>query len=171
MKKEVILSKEEIDLFKSNKELISSELLELLRNKGNEGKRIALEILDTEKNDRRYYMDASGFPISFDGNKAIKKPGTLMNLSSIHMEEIKKCSDDFNYFRMNYIQIKTQKGVDFPEIRDYQQRLITAMLEDKNEEVVGLIGRQCIHGDSILDLEDISISIKQLFDDPSLGLL
>lgn len=161
-----MLKKEEIEFFKNNKHEITSEILQLLRSKGNKGKHQALEILETEKNDRRYYIDSDGQPISFDGNKALKKPGTLMNLSPIHLEEIERCADDFNHFRENYIQIKTPKGIDFPEIRDYQQRLISAMLEDKNEEVVGLIGRQCIAGNTTLDLQDMNITIKELFEYP-----
>lgn len=165
-----MLTKDEIKFFKENKHEITKEILDILRSKGNDGKRQAVEILETEQNDRRYYIDSSGQPISFDGNKALKKPGTLMSLHNIHEEEIERCATDFNYFRENYIQIKTPKGIDFPEIRDYQQRLISAMLEDKNEEVVGLIGRQCISGNSILELEDMNVTIKDLFEEPDFGI-
>ena len=166
----MILTDEEIKHFQENQELITYELLEALRLQGDEGKKLAIEILETPKNERRYYVDAFGIPISMDGNKALKKPGTILPLKPIHEQEIERCANDFDYFRRNYIQIKTPTGIGFPEMRDYQQRLIDAMLDDDNEEIVGLIGRQCIDGDTRLDLEDMNISIKELFDNPENSL-
>lgn len=159
-----ILSPEEIKFFQQNQHLITAELLASLRAKGNAGKRIALEILDTPKNERNYHLDAFGDAISFEGNKALKKPDTQMSLAPIHIEEIEKCAKDLNYFRENYIQIITPKGVNFPDLRDYQTRFIDALLLDKNETVVGLMGRQCISAETKLDLEDQEISIKELFE-------
>lgn len=165
-----MLTNDEIAYLKENQDQITPELLEALRASGNKGKHQALEILDTPKNDRRYYVDAFGQPVSFDGNKNLKKTGTLMPLKPIHLAEIERCAEDFHYFRENYIQIKTPKGVDFPEIRDYQLRLIDAILDDDNEEVVGLIGRQCVSGDTILELSDRDVTIQELWEDPTLGL-
>ena len=49
-----------IEQYKNNKQLITYELLQKLRSYGNEGKQIALEILDTEKTPDNYYVDANG---------------------------------------------------------------------------------------------------------------
>ena len=42
----MILNEEEIEYFKQNKHLITSELLDTLRNQGKDGRQIAIEILD-----------------------------------------------------------------------------------------------------------------------------
>lgn len=160
-----ILTKEEIDFFKQNQDQITQELLDSLRSKGNEGKRIALEILDMPKNERMYYLDAFGGQISYDGNRELKKPGVVMNLNQIHLDEIERCASDFAYFRDNYIRIKTPTGVNFPELRDYQNRFIDVLLQDDVEQVVGLMGRQCVDGETMLDLEDRNLSIKELFEE------
>lgn len=163
-----ILSKEEIQFFKQNQHLITEELLATLRSKGNEGKHIALEILDMPQNERMYYTDMFGDPVSFDGNKGLKKAGTQFGFSPIHTREFERCATDFNYFRENYIQIKTPKGIDFPDIRPYQNRFIDAMLMDEKEEVVGLMGRQCVSAETKLDMEDRNRTIKELFDNPEI---
>lgn len=162
----MILSKSEIEYFKQNQKLITQELLDALRSQGKDGKRVALEILDMQKNDRMYYVDAFDDPISFNGNKGLKKVGAILNLSHIHVSEIERCAKDFNYFRENYIQIKAPKGIDFPDIREYQNRFIDAMLMDEKEEVVGLMGRQCVGAETRLNMIDRDRTIKELFDTP-----
>lgn len=163
-----ILSKEEIEFFKANKHEITPELLNALRESGNKGKAIALEILDIDKNDKMFYVDAFGEAISFEGNKGLKKAGTTLALSKIHEDEIIRCADDFRYFRENYIRIKTPHGIDFPDVRPYQDRFIDKLLMDEKEEIVGLMGRQCISGDTELDMDDRNRTIKELFDNPEL---
>lgn len=158
-----ILSKEEIEYLKNNQHEITKELLDSLRKQGNKGKAVALEILDTPMNGQKYYLDAFGNPISFDGNKGLKRSGTEMRLASIHTDEIERCSHDFNYFRENYVRIMTPTGINFPEMRDYQQRLIDEILCDDNEEVVGLIGRQCVSGDGKMITPDGEISYEEIF--------
>lgn len=165
-----LLNEKEIKYFQENQSEITSDLLELLRSQGKPGKKQALEILDTPKNERMFYMDAFGQKVSFDGNKALKKAGTIMPLFPIHIEEIERCSKDFNYFRENYIQIKTHEGITFPDIRPYQDRLIGAMLDEDNEEIVGLIGRQCVDSGTKLTMMDKDCTIKELFDNPTMGL-
>lgn len=159
-----ILTPEEIEYFKANPQDITSELLDSLRSQGDKGKAIALEILDTPMNEQRYHVDAFGNPISFDGNKGLKKSGIQMKLAPIHLSEIERCAEDFNYFRENYIRIMTPTGINFPEMRGYQQRLINAMLSDDNEEVVGLIGRQCIGADTTIETNQGNLKIKDIFD-------
>ena len=93
-----ILTPEEIEYFKNNQHLITQELLDTLRAQGKDGKRVALEILDLEKNERMFYLDAFGSPISFDGNKGLKKQATTLKLSDIHVSEFERCANDFEYF-------------------------------------------------------------------------
>lgn len=165
---EELLTQEEIEYFKNNQHLITQELLDTLRAQGKDGKRVALEILDTPINERAFHVDAFGLPISFDGNKGLKKPGTIMKLSDIHISEFERCALDFNYFRENYIQIKTPKGIDFPDMRDYQSRFINKILDDNKDEIAGLLGRQCVSGDTVMDMEDRNRTLKELFDNPEI---
>ena len=81
-----IFTTDTINHYKNNKGLITSELLEILRSYGNEGKEIALEILDTEKSEDNYYLDAYGEKISYMGDRNLKKAYTEMKLSPIHIE-------------------------------------------------------------------------------------
>lgn len=138
-----ILTKEEIIAYNENKELISPELLELLRKCGKSGKDIALQILDTPKDREQYYLDAYGNRISLFGNKRLKKVGTIMAFSQIHHEELAKCFNDIHYFVNNYVKIKTPKdGVNFPDMRKYQTDFLDFLMNDDNENIVGCIGRQ-----------------------------
>lgn len=88
-----------------------------------------LKLLAIDKDDENYSLDAFGNRISFNGNKLIKKSGTKLILSHIHENEIKKCSQNFNYFRKFYVKIVTNHGVDRPDVREYQERLERDLLE------------------------------------------
>lgn len=136
-----IFTPELIEYYKTNKNLITSDLLAKLREFGNDGKQLALDILETEKSEDNYYLDAFGKKISFEGDRNLKPAFTQMKLSPIHIEEIEKCSKDLNYFMDNYIKIRTKKGYNFPELRSYQKRFI-GILNSDSETVVGLLGRQ-----------------------------
>ncbi len=131
-----------IEFLKNNKDQITGELLEELRSFGNEGKHLALEILDFPKDSEQYYLDSFGNRISFDGNRALKKKFTKLDLSPIHIEELQKCADDIHYFKDNYIKIVTPKGVNFPDIRDYQNEFIDTILPDEHENIAGKMSRQ-----------------------------
>lgn len=128
--------------YKTNKDLITPELLQTLREEGNKGKQLALDILDLEKDNEQYYLDAYGNRISFNGNRRLKKPFTKLNLSKIHEEELKRCSNDIHYFKDNYVKIKTKAGVNFPDLRVYQNDFITLLQDNQEEAIVGLMGRQ-----------------------------
>ena len=130
-----------IEQYKNNKQLITYELLQKLRSYGNEGKQIALEILDTEKTSDNYYVDAYGEKIAFLGDREIKRPFTKMKLAQIHIDELKRCAEDLNYFRENYIKIRTKDGINFPEMRTYQQGFLDALTSDY-ETIVSLQPRQ-----------------------------
>ena len=130
-----------IDYLKNNKHEITVNLLEEIRSYGNEGKHIALQILDLPVDDENYYLDAFGNRISFNGNRRLKKQYTRLNLSEIHLKEIERCAKDIKYFKDNYVKIKTKDGVNFPELRDYQNRFIELLSSDV-ENIVALLGRQ-----------------------------
>ena len=142
------ISDEQIKYLKANKDQITYELLEKLRSFGNKGKQLCLDILDTERNDEGYYLDAFGKKISFRGNRGLKRSHTKMNLSQIHLDEIKRCKDDIRYYKDNYVKIVTKRGINFPDLRNYQNELLD-ILSDKDEEytgqnesIVGLLSRQ-----------------------------
>lgn len=137
-----IFKPEIIEFLKNNKDQITPELLEEIRSFGNPGKHLALEILDIAKDEDNYYLDAFGNRISFDGNRGLKKAYTKINLFPIHIHEIQRCSDDIHYFKDNYIKIKTPKGVNFPDLREYQNEFIELILPDEHENIAGKMGRQ-----------------------------
>ena len=136
----MILSAEQIKVLKENKNLITSEILDELR-KTKEGKSVALEILDIEKDNEDYYLDAFGGRIAFNGNRQIKPFHTKINLSDIHVQEIKRCSEDIDYFTDNYVQFRTKSGIGFPDRREYQEKFIHS-LNDENEQYLVVFPRQ-----------------------------
>ena len=136
----MILSTEQIKVLKENKNLITSEILDELR-KTKEGKSVALEILDIEKDSEDYYLDAFGGRIAFNGNRQIKPFHTKINLSDIHIQEIKKCSEDIDYFKNNYVQFRTKSGIGFPDHREYQEKFIHS-LNDENDQYLVVFPRQ-----------------------------
>lgn len=136
----MILSNEQIELLKNNKNLITEELLDALR-KTKEGKSVALQILDIPKDDEDYYLDAFGSRISFDGNRQIKPCYTKIQLTDIQIKEIQKCSEDIDYFKANYVQFKTKSGIGFPDHRKYQDDFIHA-LNDEHDQYIVVFPRQ-----------------------------
>ena len=136
----MILSTEQIKVLKENKNLITSEILSELR-KTKEGKSVALEILDIEKDSEDYYLDAFGGRIAFNGNRQIKPFHTKINLSDIHIQEIKRCSEDVDYFKNNYVQFRTKSGIGFPDHREYQEKFIHS-LNDENDQYLVVFPRQ-----------------------------
>ena len=138
----MILDTATINQLKENKSLITFELLEALRAKGNEGKQICLDILDTKKDEEDYYLDAFGGRITYKSERDLKKAFTRMNLDQIHIDEIKRCASDFNYFRSNYLKIKTPtSGISFPDFRPYQDEFIEHIL-NPYEKLISLQPRQ-----------------------------
>lgn len=132
----MILDSETIEYLKNHKNLITHELLDELR-KTKEGKNVALSILDTKKDQEEYYLDAFDGRISFNGNRKIKKAYTKMALSDIHLDEIERCSNDIDYFKDNYVKIKTPtSGINFPDLRPYQDKFIHELTSDQESYVV-----------------------------------
>ena len=136
-----LFTKDIVEHYKLNQHEITMELLETIRSYGNEGKHLALEILDMEKDQEQYYLDAFGNRMSFNGNRRVKKAFSKLNLYPIHIEEMTRCKDDIHYFKDNYVKIRTKSGINFPELREYQNDFITE-LDDDCEGVIGLMGRQ-----------------------------
>lgn len=136
-----IFTEETIEYYKNHKDEITSELLSTLRMHGNEGKQIALDILDTEMDDDSYYLDSFKQRICFRGKRDIKCAYTKMSLSPIHIEEIKKCSESLEYFKNNYVKIRTKDGINFPELRKYQDDFLK-VLDSDAEKIVSLQPRQ-----------------------------
>ena len=159
-----IFPPELVEYYKQNKNLITEELLDTLRTYGNDGKALALEILDTPMDDEKYHLDAFGNRIFFNGNRQLKRPFTKMPIAKIHEIEIKKCADDIYYFMDNYIKITTPKGLNFPELRDYQREFISVINKKENEKIISLQPRQCISSDTIVNVNGNDLSIKELFD-------
>ena len=137
-----IFPPELVEYYKQNKNLITEELLDTLRTYGNDGKALALEILDTPMDDEKYHLDAFGNRIFFNGNRQLKRPFTKMPIAKIHEIEIKKCADDIYYFMDNYIKITTPKGLNFPELREYQREFIYVINKKENEKIISLQPRQ-----------------------------
>lgn len=137
-----IFTDDVIDSLRKDKSQITSELLESLRAQGNDGKQLALEILDIETDNEQYYLDAYGNRISFNGNRRLKKAFTKLPMSKIHEIELKRCAEDIHYFKDNYVKIKTQSGVNFPDLRSYQDEFLNILLPDKHENIAGKMGRQ-----------------------------
>ena len=137
-----IFTEEVISHLKTNKDEITDELLCELRKHGNIGKSIALDILDLEVDHEQFYLDAFSNKVSFDGNRRLKRAFTKLSLSDIHKVEIKKCTEDIHYFKDNYVKIRTPKGINFPDMRQYQNEFIDTLMPDDHESVLGLMGRQ-----------------------------
>jgi len=160
-----ILSEEAIEFLKANKSEITSEILDLLRSHGKPGKQIALDILDIDKDEEQYYLDAFGNRISFIGNRRLKKAFTKLALHDIHREELEKCANDIHYFKDNYIKIKTKDGVNFPDLREYQDNFINELLPDEAETVVGLMPRQCCSANTVVKIDENEITMEELFNE------
>lgn len=151
-----------IQYYKDNQSQITAELLSALRSQGNEGKKLALDILETPKSQNGYYLDSFGERISNNGNRGIKSKNTSLALAQIHLDEIAKCQNIF-YFLENYVKLVTKSGVDFPELREYQTSFIEKIIQDSNTDLVSLAPRQCCSADTELNILDVKNSkIKQL---------
>ncbi len=136
-----IFTKDVISYLSTNKNEITPDLLSELR-KTNEGKDIALKILDIPKNDEGFYLDAFGNEVSYQRIPTLKNINRKLPIHDVHKAEIEKCNKDIFYFMNNYVKIKTKNGVNFPEIRHYQREFLECIIEDENESIVGLLPRQ-----------------------------
>lgn len=155
---------EVIDYLKNNKQEITRELLDELQ-KTKEGKNIAFKILDLEKNDEGFYLDAFGKEISYQKIPTLKNRSRKLTLSPIHIEEIKKCKEDIFYFMDNYVKIKTPRGVDYPDLRYYQIDFLNHILPDEHESIVALLPRQCCDASTTIKVINNNIEKEQTFEE------
>lgn len=160
-----IFDSDTIEYLKNNKDQIIPELLEKMRSFGNEGKRLAIEILDTERDHEGYYLDSFGNRLSFNGNRGLKGAFAKLDLAEIHETELLKCAQDINYFKDNYVRIRTKDGINFPEMRDYQNDFIDVIVEDDNEDIIGLLPRQCCTAETIITVDNKDITMEGLFNE------
>lgn len=164
-----IFDEKTIDYYKNDKDLITEDLLATIRSYGNDGKKIALEILDLPKDTEQYYLDAFGNRISFNGNRRLKKAFTKLNMSAIHKIELRKCAEDIHYFKDNYVKIKTKQGVNFPDLRPYQDEFINEIIPDENEDNIGLMGRQCCSSGTTVNVinnsKEKDMTFEELFNE------
>lgn len=137
-----MLSQDEIKYFQAHQNEITHELLTELRKCGKSGKQQALDILDMPQDEEKFYLDAYGNRISWDGDRTLKKEFTTHKLSEIHIQELELCLNNPIYFIQNYIKIMTKTGVDFLDIRDYQMRYLELITKPENEAILGLMPRQ-----------------------------
>ena len=124
-----------LDYLKSHQQEITPEIIDTLR-KHDKGKYLVHDILDLPKTDAEFYTDAFGNEISFNGNRRIKKAFTKLALAPIHLSEIKRCADDIDYFKNNYVRFRTKQGIDFPEIRPYQEKFIHELCSSHDSYLV-----------------------------------
>lgn len=160
------LSKDVIDSLRRDKSQITSELLSELRLKGNKGKESALQLLDLDKDHENFCLDAFGQRIAYNGNRSLKKEFTQLNLTDLHIEELKRCAEDIHYYKDNYVKITTQHGTSFPTIRDYQNNFLTTV-SGEAEDLLCLMPRQCCSGNTILNIDGRYISFEEFFNSVS----
>ena len=158
-----IFTDEVIKYYKEHQNEITFELLQKMRSFGNEGKEMVLEILDTPKDEEEYHLDAFGNRISVNGDRTLKKPMTKMNLSQIHIDEIKRCARDLEYFKDNYVKIKTRKGTNFPDFREYQNDFLKLVADDENENIVAMMPRQCVSPSTFINVNGEDVTIYDAF--------
>jgi len=82
-----------------------------------------LNILELPKNESGYYLNKFGEPTAYNGIRTLKRALTQLNLSKIHLNEIKKIKENLKYFRKYYTFIVTRDGIQRPEPRSYQESL------------------------------------------------
>lgn len=77
----------------------------------------------------------------YRGNVNLLDANVKQEYTQEQINEIIKCSEDYEYFIYNYVYIKTKNGLEKPEIRDYQKRMLQAY-HDHNR-ILTMAGRQC----------------------------
>lgn len=138
-----LLTQDEIRYFQVHQNEITQELLSELRKCGKTGKQQALDILDMPQDEEKFYLDAYGERISYNGSRGLKKSFTKLKLYDIHLQEIERCSNDILYFLDNYIKMTTPKdGFNFIDSRDYQRDFLKLMSNDSIENIISMQPRQ-----------------------------
>ena len=153
-----------ITYLRQNKQEITRDLLDELQ-KTKEGKQIVFDILDLEKNEEGYYLDAFGKEISYQKIPTLKNRNRKLTLHPLHIEEIERCKNNIFYFMNNYVKIKTPKGINYPDLRHYQIDFLNNILPDEHESIVGLLPRQCCDASTVLNIGNKDITFEELFNE------
>lgn len=77
----------------------------------------------------------------YRGNPNLLLGGEDQEYTEEQINEIIKCRDSYEYFIYNYVKIKTKKGLEKPEVRPYQQRILKTIHD--NYRTLVMAGRQC----------------------------
>lgn len=77
----------------------------------------------------------------YRGNINLLNAGESQEYTEEQIEEILKCRDSYEYFIYNYVKVKTKNGLEKPEIRPYQQRILKKI--HNNNRILIMAGRQC----------------------------
>lgn len=160
-----MLTKKEIKTLRETPGQITRALIDALREKGNDGKHQALQLLDMDKNREQFYIDAFGNRISFMGNRGLKDSYVQFELTPLHLEEIERCQTDIHYFKDNYIQIITPGGVDFPSTRSYQDEFIDLVSDDETTDFVQLMPRQCCSAETVIYTQEGKKTLGELYNE------
>lgn len=119
--------------FEENKKYtLSPDFIDLInsvdyKSRTDKFKNMIIYLLETEKDEEGYYLDSFSKRITYNGIKTLKRENVQTNWTPLQRSEYIKCSADFEYFFFNYCKIMTKKGYNFPEIREYQERMIHGM--------------------------------------------
>lgn len=118
------LNPEESKKYSNSKDFI--ELINSInyKDRTDKFKNCIIHLLEVEKDEEGYFLDAFDKRITYNGIKTLKKEGAKTKWSLLQQSEYVKCSTDFDYFFYGYCKIMTKKGYNFPEIRNYQERMI-----------------------------------------------
>mgnify|MGYP001028948610 CR=1 FL=1 len=77
----------------------------------------------------------------YRGNINLLSANESLEYTEEQIEEIIKCTNDYEYFIYNYVKIRTKKGLEKPEVRDYQRRMLDTY--HNNNRCLTMAGRQC----------------------------
>lgn len=157
-----LLTEEQIKYIQDHLDEFPIEFFDKLREKD---KHLVFDILNWQPDDKG---EIQGKHVVSDRAKK-RKPNVHLDLPPIIKEEIKRCQQDIIYFRDNYVKILTKKGVDFPEPRPYNERILKQYTDKSKDETVVLAGRQCVGPNTIIDTNLGAVTIKQLFDEMRYG--
>ena len=66
-----------------------------------------------------------------EGNPIYRKGNIVFDYSHEELYEIEKCANDINYFANQYSTVMTDNGLQMIKVRDYQERILDNMVENR----------------------------------------
>jgi len=118
------------------------------------------------------HTDLSAF---HQGNIELKAADLLYQLTPEEIDEFHRCSEDIVYFVQKYCRFMTDKGRVVVNLRDYQEKILRALAEEKyiellneygpkNRNLIIMAARQtgkCLFGSEIIiKIKDQDLEIK-----------